>query len=213
MFWFACIMCAKPLLNDFKPSSNQKPSSFWIFKFGQNVCSNNIIAHTKSVSKVVKSFVRSENYKQSSRKQIRSIQFLWVLCECLLPSFVHKILWCDTEKVFIAKPGLQFCLVSFRTVQYDILTAILSKWCFVSTDLEESREEPLSYQPKMNMQRFQQFLEAEERNNTLSTISGQAGMSHLGYLNPGAAVHSSHLPDQTNNTNKGGWSSLGCMLM
>ncbi|KAK3089640.1 hypothetical protein FSP39_005265, partial [Pinctada imbricata] len=39
--------------------------------------------------------------------------------------------------------------------------------------------EPITYQPKMNMQRFQQFLAAEEKNNTLSTISGQAHLSHL----------------------------------
>ena len=54
----------------------------------------------------------------------------------------------------------------------------------------------------MNMQRFQDFLEREEQgnnNNTISTISGQAGMSHLG---PGAfsrlmggAIQSSQLPD------------------
>ena len=35
------------------------------------------------------------------------------------------------------------------------------------------------YQPKMDLNRFQRFLEAEERNNTLSTISGQAHLSHL----------------------------------
>ena len=48
------------------------------------------------------------------------------------------------------------------------------------TLLEEGDEpEPITYQPKMNMQRFQQFLAAEEKNNTLSTISGQAHLSHL----------------------------------
>jgi len=51
------------------------------------------------------------------------------------------------------------------------------------------------------MKRFQQFLEAEERNNTLSTISGQAGMSHLGLVN--GAVQSSQLPDTTANTGRG----------
>ena len=54
----------------------------------------------------------------------------------------------------------------------------------------------------MNIRRFQDFLEREEQgnnNNTISTISGQAGMSHLGaggYSRiMGGAVQSSQLPD------------------
>jgi hypothetical protein len=75
------------------------------------------------------------------------------------------------------------------------------------TDLDDSHPIPLSYQPKMNMQRFQQFLEAEEKNTTLSTISGQAGMSHLdqmlnSQLNS-KIIQSSQLPDLTAATSKG----------
>ena len=44
---------------------------------------------------------------------------------------------------------------------------------------EDEEMEPIMYQPKMDLNRFQRFLEAEERNNTLSTISGQAHLSHL----------------------------------
>ncbi|WAR22927.1 SPICE-like protein, partial [Mya arenaria] len=66
------------------------------------------------------------------------------------------------------------------------------------SDLDDSHPAPLNYQPKINMQRFQQFLEAEEKNTTLSTINGQAGLSHLGQLN--GAIQSSHLPDTTGNT-------------
>ncbi|XP_022316534.2 spindle and centriole-associated protein 1-like isoform X1 [Crassostrea virginica] len=47
------------------------------------------------------------------------------------------------------------------------------------TDSEDEEMEPIMYQPKMDLNRFQRFLEAEERNNTLSTISGQAHLSHL----------------------------------
>ncbi|KAL4236409.1 spindle and centriole associated protein 1 [Mactra antiquata] len=77
------------------------------------------------------------------------------------------------------------------------------------TELDDSNPVPLSYQPKMNMKRFQQFLEAEEKNATLSTISGQAGMSHLGQmmtsqLSGQNLVQSSQLPDQTNNSSKNG---------
>ena len=64
---------------------------------------------------------------------------------------------------------------------------------------EEAPQAPVTYQPKINMQRFQDFLEKEEKNNTLSTISGQAGMSHLGQGTfsqmMGGAVQSSQLPD------------------
>ncbi|XP_060598637.1 alpha-protein kinase 1-like [Ruditapes philippinarum] len=79
---------------------------------------------------------------------------------------------------------------------------------FFFTDLDDSHPIPLSYQPKMNMQRFQQFLEAEEKNTTLSTISGQAGMSHLdqmlnSQLNS-KIIQSSQLPDLTAATSKDG---------
>ena len=64
---------------------------------------------------------------------------------------------------------------------------------------DEATHAPVSYQPKMNMQRFQEFLEKEEKNNTLSTISGQAGMSHLGQgmfsQMMGGPIQSSQLPD------------------
>ncbi|KAL3867714.1 hypothetical protein ACJMK2_040580 [Sinanodonta woodiana] len=53
--------------------------------------------------------------------------------------------------------------------------------------------EPIVYQPKLNLERFQQFLAAEERNHTISTISGHAGLSHLG---PGP-IHSSQIPDSS----------------
>ncbi|XP_053393996.1 putative uncharacterized protein DDB_G0268364 isoform X2 [Mercenaria mercenaria] len=76
------------------------------------------------------------------------------------------------------------------------------------SDLDESHPVPLSYQPKMNMQRFQQFIEAEEKNTTLSTISGQAGMSHLGQMLSSQLnsrnIQSSQLPDQTELTSKDG---------
>ena len=58
------------------------------------------------------------------------------------------------------------------------------------------------------MQRFQQFIEAEERNNTLSTISGKAGLSHLGsnvsqqHLQGNA--QSSQLPEQSGVLSQGG---------
>ena len=66
---------------------------------------------------------------------------------------------------------------------------------------DEVAHAAVSYQPKMNMQRFQEFLEKEENmnNNTLSTISGQAGMSHLGHGTfsriMGGPAQSSQLPD------------------
>lgn len=44
---------------------------------------------------------------------------------------------------------------------------------------EEEEMEPIMYQPKIDLNRFQRFLEAEEKNNTLSTISGQAHLSHM----------------------------------
>lgn len=48
------------------------------------------------------------------------------------------------------------------------------------TDSESEEEmEPIMYQPKIDLNRFQRFLEAEEKNNTLSTISGQAHLSHM----------------------------------
>lgn len=48
----------------------------------------------------------------------------------------------------------------------------------VNSDSEEEME-PIMYQPKIDLNRFQRFLEAEEKNNTLSTISGQAHLSHM----------------------------------
>lgn len=48
---------------------------------------------------------------------------------------------------------------------------------FVLTD--EESPEPLVYEPKFNMARFQQFLQAEEKNQSMSTISGQAQLSQL----------------------------------
>lgn len=48
----------------------------------------------------------------------------------------------------------------------------------VNSDSEEEME-PIMYQPKIDLNRFQSFLEAEEKNNTLSTISGQAHLSHM----------------------------------
>ena len=75
------------------------------------------------------------------------------------------------------------------------------------SDLDDSHPGPLAYQPKMNMQRFQKFLEAEEKNSTLSTISGQAGMSHLGQMLTSQLnsknIQSSQLPDLTGVTTKG----------
>ncbi|KAK3590770.1 hypothetical protein CHS0354_017286 [Potamilus streckersoni] len=56
--------------------------------------------------------------------------------------------------------------------------------------------EPIVYHPKLNLERFQQFLAAEERNHTISTISGHAGLSHLG---PGP-IHSSQIPDSSHDT-------------
>lgn len=48
------------------------------------------------------------------------------------------------------------------------------------TDSDSEEEmEPIMYQPKIDLNRFQRFLEAEEKNNTLSTISGQAHLSHM----------------------------------
>ncbi|CAG2193916.1 SPICE1 [Mytilus edulis] len=44
---------------------------------------------------------------------------------------------------------------------------------------DEDDEDPSFYQPKFNLDRFQQFLANEEKNHTISTISGQAQMSHL----------------------------------
>jgi hypothetical protein len=39
--------------------------------------------------------------------------------------------------------------------------------------------DPNIYQPQFNLERFQQFVANEERNHTISTISGQAQMSQL----------------------------------
>ncbi|XP_062600724.1 spindle and centriole-associated protein 1-like [Saccostrea cucullata] len=51
---------------------------------------------------------------------------------------------------------------------------------FPDTESDEEEEmEPIMYQPKIDLNRFQKFLEAEEKNNTLSTISGQAHLSHM----------------------------------
>ncbi|XP_061175391.1 spindle and centriole-associated protein 1-like isoform X1 [Saccostrea echinata] len=51
---------------------------------------------------------------------------------------------------------------------------------FPDTESDEEEEmEPIMYQPKIDLNRFQRFLEAEEKNNTLSTISGQAHLSHM----------------------------------
>ncbi|OWF34838.1 Spindle and centriole-associated protein 1 [Mizuhopecten yessoensis] len=47
------------------------------------------------------------------------------------------------------------------------------------SDDEAVAPEPISYQPQMNMERFEKFLAHEEKNNTLSTISGQAQISQL----------------------------------
>lgn len=44
---------------------------------------------------------------------------------------------------------------------------------------DEGEHYPNVYEPKFNLERFQQFLANEEKNNTLSTINGQAQMSHL----------------------------------
>ena len=77
---------------------------------------------------------------------------------------------------------------------------------FFTIDLDDSQPVPLNYQPKINLQRFQQFLEAEEKNATLSTISGMAGMSHLGQTfasQIAGLAQSSQLPDQTNLNSKG----------
>lgn len=57
-------------------------------------------------------------------------------------------------------------------------------WDYLQTNLfllsdDEDDEDPSFYQPKFNLDRFQQFLANEEKNHTISTISGQAQMSHL----------------------------------
>lgn len=54
-------------------------------------------------------------------------------------------------------------------------------WIVTSIVISDSEEEmePIMYQPKIDLNRFQRFLEAEEKNNTLSTISGQAHLSHM----------------------------------
>lgn len=54
-------------------------------------------------------------------------------------------------------------------------------WIVTSVVIPDSEEEmePIMYQPKIDLNRFQRFLEAEEKNNTLSTISGQAHLSHM----------------------------------
>ncbi|KAK6179112.1 hypothetical protein SNE40_011544 [Patella caerulea] len=42
----------------------------------------------------------------------------------------------------------------------------------------KSNPHPIVYQPQMNLQRFQQFIANEEKNQTLSSIGGQAQLSH-----------------------------------
>lgn len=44
---------------------------------------------------------------------------------------------------------------------------------------DEDGQDPNIYQPQFNLERFQQFVANEERNHTISTISGQAQMSQL----------------------------------
>jgi hypothetical protein len=44
---------------------------------------------------------------------------------------------------------------------------------------DEDDHDPNIYQPQFNLERFQQFVANEERNHTISTISGQAQMSQL----------------------------------
>lgn len=47
------------------------------------------------------------------------------------------------------------------------------------SDDEAVAPDPITYQPQMNMERFEKYLAHEEKNNTLSTISGQAQLSQL----------------------------------
>ncbi|XP_060081731.1 spindle and centriole-associated protein 1-like [Ylistrum balloti] len=47
------------------------------------------------------------------------------------------------------------------------------------SDDEAVAPDPITYQPQMNMERFERYLAHEEKNNTLSTISGQAQLSQL----------------------------------
>ncbi|XP_033739130.1 spindle and centriole-associated protein 1-like [Pecten maximus] len=47
------------------------------------------------------------------------------------------------------------------------------------SDDEVVAPDPITYQPQMNMERFEKYLAHEEKNNTLSTISGQAQLSQL----------------------------------
>lgn len=49
------------------------------------------------------------------------------------------------------------------------------------SDEEAVAPDPITYQPMMNMERFQMYLATEEKNQTLSTISGQAQLSQLAH--------------------------------
>ncbi|KAL5021637.1 hypothetical protein ScPMuIL_000792 [Solemya velum] len=61
------------------------------------------------------------------------------------------------------------------------------------SDDEVEEPAPIHFQSKLNMDRFQQFLAAEEKNHSVSTISGQAQLSQFG-LGP---AQSTHLQDST----------------
>lgn len=77
---------------------------------------------------------------------------------------------------------LYLLLITMYNISYHIFDkSLFLLWIVTSIVISDSEEEmePIMYQPKIDLNRFQRFLEAEEKNNTLSTISGQAHLSHM----------------------------------